>query len=66
MVPQQGETFRHVPSDECPRCGAQVDPDQGQFILQEETPVDEEESIESGNLCAECFDATRKFINGES
>lgn len=63
MTRQQGETLRHVPSDECPRCGAQVNPNQGQFVLQEETPVDKGESVESGNLCSECFDATQEFIN---
>ena len=66
MSQQNGNTLRHVPSDECTRCGAQVDPDQGMFVLREETPVDEDDTVESGNLCADCFEEVRAFAQGEA
>ena len=59
--------LRHVPSGECTRCGAQVDPDQRMFVLEDETPVDEAEPVESGNLCEGCFEDAREFLQiGES
>ena len=66
MGQQNGNTLRHVPSDECTRCGAQVDPDQGMFVLRGEAPVDETESVESGNLCEDCFEDAQAFLQGES
>jgi hypothetical protein len=66
MAGRNENTLRHVPSDECTRCGAQVDPDQGLFVLRDETPADEAEPVESGNLCADCFEDGRTFLYGES
>lgn len=60
------ETLRHVPSADCTRCGTPVDPDQGMFVLREETAVDEGDTVESGNLCADCFGDARTFLHGES
>ncbi|WP_336345134.1 hypothetical protein [Halalkalicoccus ordinarius] len=66
MSRQSQETLRHVPSDECTRCGAQIDPDQGMFVLREETAVDEDDTVESGNLCVDCFEDVRAFVQGEA
>ena len=60
------ETLRHVPSADCTRCGAPVDPDQGMFVLRDETAVDDDDTVESGNLCADCFEETRAFVQGEA
>lgn len=66
-MPRETETtVRYVPSDECPRCGDPVDPEQGRYLLQEGPAVEEDESIESGNLCSDCFESTRQFITGEA
>ncbi len=67
MSPQQSQdTLRHVPTDECTRCGAQIDPNQGLFALRAETSVDEEDLVDSGNLCEDCFEDAREFLYGGS
>jgi hypothetical protein len=36
------------------------------FVLRDETPPDDAEPVESGNLCSDCFEEVRPFLYGES
>lgn len=54
-VPQSGpNTLRFVPTDKCPRCGAEADPERFAVIFAD-TPVDGDGTVDSGNFCEDCF-----------
>ena len=56
MTREGGETVRHVPSETCPQCGEQAEPNRFQYVLKDSDPERNETLIESGNTCEDCFD----------
>ena len=62
MPREGGDTIRHVPSEKCPHCGEQANPNRFQYVLKDSDPDRDETIIESGNVCKECFEELRTLV----
>jgi hypothetical protein len=66
MSQEETKPLRHVPSAACTRCGATTNPERFQYGLRDSTPAEEKGTVESGNLCEECFNKVLSTVRGDA